>query len=264
MDIVLHSVRVRQTAVLALAVGVTLLLVLLLLGAGRGSIPVAPLITAVPHNGDAADVFAFEGGRTLECAMDAVRFARCQSPASYGSLPLGRHVFMVRGVSGDGASGDLTVVHWAVLPGQRVLTDRPLMSRSAGGTAQSAGGSGLSFSITGEFRGVLAPGRGGTIRLRIHNPYSFPIGATELRVTVDAGSTKRGCDGRSDLAVRQSTTALGSVVVVVPAHATVTLPAQGATAPRVWMRDRAVNQDACKGARFRFRYAGIARQVASG
>jgi hypothetical protein len=264
MDIVVQSVRVRQAAVLALVVGLTLLAVLLLIEGGRGAIPSAPRITAVPHTGDATDVFAFDGGHSFECAMDAVRFAACQSPASYGSLPLGRHVFMVRGVSGDGTSGDLAVVQWAVLPGQRVLTGPPLVSRSASGTARAAGGSGLSFSISGELRGLLSPGRGGAVRLRIQNPYPFPIGATALRVTVDPGSTKPGCDSRSDLAVRQSNTARGSVVVVVPAHATVTLPAQGATAPRVWMRNRPVNQDACKGARFKLRYGGIARQVASG
>ncbi len=174
MDIVVHSVRVRQTAVLALAIGATLLLVLLLLGAGRGSIPLASRIPAVRQNGDATDVLAFEGGRTFECAMDAVRFARCQSPASYGSLRLGRHVFMVRGVSGDGASGDLIVVHWAVLAGQRVLTGRPLVSRSGGGSARTAVGSGLSFSITGGLRSLLSSGNGATVRLRIHNPLLVP------------------------------------------------------------------------------------------
>ena len=264
MDIVVQSTRVRQTAVFALVVGVTLVVVLLLLGAARGSVPLAPRITAVPHDGAVTDVFAFDGHPSPECAMDAVRFASCQSPASYGALPLGRHVFMVRGVSGDGTKGDVTVVHWAVLSRQRVLIGQPLVSRSTGGTVQAAGGRGLSFSITGELRGVLSPGHGGTVRLRIHNPYPFPIGATSLRVTFDPGSTKPGCDSRSDLAVRQSNTAAGSVVVVVPPRSTVTLPAQGATAPRVWMRDRPVNQDACKGARFMLRYGGSARQVASG
>jgi hypothetical protein len=57
--------------------------------------------------------------------------------------------------------------------------------------------------------------------------------------------------------VIQSNAALGAVSVVVPAHGSVTLPAQGVTAPEVvmvYLDD--VNQDACKGAVFTLAYSG--------
>jgi hypothetical protein len=75
-------------------------------------------------------------------------------------------------------------------------------------------------------------------------------------VGVRAGSSQAGCDGPTNVYVTQSNTIAGSVSIVVPAHGSVTLPAQGATAPRVTMRDLAVNQDACKNAVFTFSYSG--------
>jgi hypothetical protein len=56
--------------------------------------------------------------------------------------------------------------------------------------------------------------------------------------------------------VTQSNTAGGSVSVVVPAHGSVTLPAQGATTPFVAMLDLATNQGACKNAVFTLSYSG--------
>jgi hypothetical protein len=87
---------------------------------------------------------------------------------------------------------------------------------------------------------------------------------TELKVAIDPGSSHAGCDGASDLAVRQSNTSDGAVSVEIPANSTVTLPAGGASAPILRMRNRPVNQDACKGARFTMRYSGVARRVAGG
>jgi hypothetical protein len=262
MEIVVYSLRVRQTAVLALTVGATLFLVLLLTEAGYGDTPFAPHVTAVPHSHDATAVFAFAGAGAHECAVDAVRFAPCTSPVSYGALPRGRHVFMVRAVSSGGATGDLTVVHWTALIGSSRTTERPIASDSSGSSHPLAA-DGLPVSIAGDLPGRLYPGHGGTIPVRIQNSYPYPITFTALRVTVDAGSSRPRCDGRADLAVRQSNTAGGAVAVHIPAHSTIVLPAQGASAPFLRMRDLPVNQDGCKGARFTIRYAGIARRVAS-
>jgi hypothetical protein len=46
------------------------------------------------------------------------------------------------------------------------------------------------------------------------------------------------------------------VAVVVPAHGSVTLPVQGATAPEIAMLNLPANQDACKGAVFTLDYRG--------
>jgi hypothetical protein len=46
------------------------------------------------------------------------------------------------------------------------------------------------------------------------------------------------------------------VSIVVRARGSVTLPSQGATAPRVTMLDLPVSQDACKNAVFTFSYGG--------
>ena len=62
--------------------------------------------------------------------------------------------------------------------------------------------------------------------------------------------------GASGTASAQSNTAGGSVSIVVPAFGSVTLPAQGATAPVVTMLDLPTNQDACKNATFALSYGG--------
>jgi hypothetical protein len=104
---------------------------------------------------------------------------------------------------------------------------------------------------------MLAPGRGRPLPVGITNPLSFPLTVTDLVVTVAAGSSNPGCDGVSNLEVAQSNLAGGAVSVVVPAGGTVTLPAQGATAPVVTMLDLGSNQDACKGASFTLSFAAM-------
>jgi len=108
---------------------------------------------------------------------------------------------------------------------------------------------------------LLSPGTGGPLRLVVKNPHSYAIDVTSIVVSVSPGSTHEGCDGRVELAVSQSSLANGGAVLHVPAHATVALPARGVTAPFVRMRNRPVNQDACKRARFTLQYSGVARRA---
>ena len=88
------------------------------------------------------------------------------------------------------------------------------------------------------------------------NPYDFPLSVTGLTVTVLAATSQPGCNGSANLQVAQSNTAGGAVSIVVPALSSVTLPAQGATAPVVTMLNLATNQDACKSTTFSLSYSG--------
>jgi hypothetical protein len=267
MTAALLSRRTRYVVVVALVLGVGLFLLNLALTARGDAAPPAPRITSMPGSADADAVFSFAGTGAFECAVDTVRFVRCSSPVSYGALPLGSHVFMVRAVSASGVSGDLTAVHWIVRPLHRRRSGgaaRAVRGLQPSGTSVAVAGDPLPVAIDGDLPSLLSPGHGGAIPLRIENPYPYAISVTEVRVTVDRGSSHAGCDGRTDLAVRQSNTVDGAVAIEVPATSTVTLPAGRATAPMLWMRNRAINQDACKGARFTVRYSGVARRVAGG
>ena len=132
------------------------------------------------------------------------------------------------------------------------------------GTSVAVAGDPLPVALDGDLPGLLSPGHGGAIPLRIENPYPYAISVTDVRVTVDGGSSHVGCDGQTDLAVRQSNMVDGARAIEVPANAAVTLPAGNASAPVLSMRNRATNQDACKGARFTVRYSAVARRVAGG
>ena len=62
--------------------------------------------------------FAFtasEGGATFECRLDGGTWAACASPASYGGLPEGAHLFEVRAVDGIGNADATPATHaWTV------------------------------------------------------------------------------------------------------------------------------------------------------
>jgi len=262
MHVVALIPRRRHLVVAVLVVCALVLLLVLLAGVGPSTGPRAPRITSTPADGSPTAVFSFDGQGTFECAVDSVRFVPCRSPVSYGILPVGRHVFMVRGVA-NGADGDLATYQWVARVGTPRGTGGRIAAHPAGSSRPLVAG-GLSFSIEGDLPGRLSPGSGGAIPLRIGNPHPYPITVSGVQVTIDAGSSREGCDGRVDLGLRQSNSAGGAIGLLVPANATVTLPAQGVTAPLLWMRDRPVNQDACKGARFAVRYGGVARKASDG
>jgi hypothetical protein len=114
-----------------------------------------------------------------------------------------------------------------------------------------------SFSIRGQAAGVLYPGGASQpIALTISNPNSFAIQLTSLQTTVAGGSA--GCPAAGNLVLTQSN-ATASSPLRVTAHGSVTLPAQGISAPAIRMADRPVNQDACRSATFLLSYTGSAR-----
>jgi hypothetical protein len=114
-----------------------------------------------------------------------------------------------------------------------------------------------SFSIrTAGSGGELYPGGPPeTIPLTLYNPNDEPLYVTSLAVAVS--KSPAGCEGASNLRLTQSS-ASAEQPVILPANGSVTLPAQGATAPTVQLLELPSNQDSCKGVTFRLRYSGNA------
>jgi hypothetical protein len=193
---------------------------------------------------DATFTFDVAAGSAAECRLDMGPWQSCSSPVLYVGLGLGSHTFCVRAVGPDGVTGSQTCFNWSVV---------------GSGTTQAPGPSGP-FFISGGLPSLLYPGGGAFLPLKISNPFSFDLRVTSLQVTVFAGSSMTGCDGPTNLQVTQSNTAGGAVSVLVPANGSLTLPAQGATAPFVEMLDLPTDQDACKNAVFDFSYSGQGTQ----
>jgi hypothetical protein len=74
-------------------------------------------------------------------------------------------------------------------------------------------------------------------------------------VTVPSGPP--GCDPAVNLGIVQSDVSSGAPLEV-PAHGSVTLPAQGHSAPTIQLLDLPVDQDACQGAAFPLSFNGSA------
>jgi hypothetical protein len=117
----------------------------------------------------------------------------------------------------------------------------------------------VGFAVSGRPAGRLAPGRTLPIDLRLQNRRPFALRVTALSVTVRAVSRPR-CGVRANFTVRP----YRGRPVVLPARAARTLRALGvrrALWPRIAMRDSAVSQAACAGARLSLRYSGTARRA---
>jgi hypothetical protein len=202
--------------------------------------PAAPTITSGPDKDttSADAVFGFEvaAGSGFECRLDRSGWQQCSNPAIYVGLGSGTHTFCVHAVAPARVEGPDTCASWMV-------HSQP--------TAPSG-----AFTISGDLPPSLSPGAGLPLTLTVSNPFDFDLSVTALTVTVAPGSSQPGCDGPANLQVTQSNVAGGSLSIVVPAHGSVTLPAQGATAPQVTMLDLATNQNACKNAVFTFSYSG--------
>jgi hypothetical protein len=72
-------------------------------------------------------------------------------------------------------------------------------------------------------------------------------------LTVAVGESAPGCPSRANLRIAQSNVSRRRPLRI-PAAGSVTLPAQGVSAPTVRLLDRPVNQDGCKEARFPLRF----------
>jgi hypothetical protein len=200
--------------------------------------PPKPQLLQQPPNPSASSsaTFAFadsEAGVSFECRLDGGAWSACASPKTYTDLAAGRHSFGVLAVDAAGNRSNATEYAWRATPSV----------------------SGLPFTMSGGYGGLLAPGRSGELALRVANPNGEPIVVTDLTVTIQPGSSKAGCDGPTNLQVTQSNVSTVNPLTV-PANGSVTLPSGGVSAPQVLMRDLPTNQDACKGATFSFAYSG--------
>lgn len=211
-------------------------------------LPGTPRITRVVGPSSAAATFEFEAedAAGYECRVDGSPWIPCSSPVELTELAPGEHALCVRATTSEGVPGAHSCATWTAEAAPPV------------GPATPPGPVAMQFSITGDLPSLLAPGSGGPLPLAVSNPHPFDILITELVVTVRPGSSQSGCDGPSQLAVTQSNTAGGGVSILVPANGTVSLPAQGATAPYVAMANLPSNQDACKGAVFDLAFSGTA------
>ena len=201
--------------------------------------PPKPAITQKPSNPSTSTdaTFAFtdpEAGASFECRIDGAAYASCTSPTAYHALTAATHHFDVRAFDAAGNRSAATGYDWKV-------------------SSQT----GLPFDVSGNLTGLLVPGTSGSLLLTLHNPNSDPIFVTDLTVTVQAGSTKPGCDGPTNLQIVQSNVSTANLLTI-PAGGSVTLPSGGVTAPQVQMKNLPVSQDACKGATFTFAYGGSA------
>jgi hypothetical protein len=218
-------------------------------------VPAAPILEADAldgNSGTATFVFSGEGAATYECRLDGGDWTHCTRPLTLRGLSTGAHELCVRGLSSEGVLGPATCFTWTV---------SPATSSSSGGSAPPPSPAPSRFSISGDVSTPLVPGLQADLPLHISNRNGFDIEVSNLMVLVEPGSSRAGCDGPSNLDVVQSNASSNTVWVRVPAHASVTLPAGGATAPEVAMRDLASNQDACKGAGFRLSYSATAREA---
>jgi hypothetical protein len=201
--------------------------------------PPTPSLTGYPSQTTTSTTATFtftdgEHGVGYECSLDDDGASACGSPKSYAGLDPGRHSFSVRAVDAAGNRSRWASYSWTVT---RATT--------------------RDFSISGNANALLYPGAPAQpIALTLSNPNSVAIYVTSIQVSVTASSSP-GCSPATNLALTQSS-ASSAAPVRVPAGGTVTLPAQGVSAPTIRMLNLPVNQDACKNARFSLGYSGSA------
>ena len=110
---------------------------------------------------------------------------------------------------------------------------------------------GVPFTIAGGVRELLV-GVWTSVPTAITNPNDVPITITSLRVAVSG--SPNGCDAVANFETRPS-----SAPFTVPGRA-VAYPVPAAMRPEIRLRNRSVNQDACKGQTVALVFHGAARQ----
>ena len=115
---------------------------------------------------------------------------------------------------------------------------------------------GMPFQITGSVTG-LALGVWKDVAIHVSNPNNVPIYVTALTYVVSANSTPTGCMSAANVEQQQSNIST-TQVLTVPANGSVDLPAQGALAPRIRLKNLSTNQDVCKGKSFALTFSGTA------
>jgi hypothetical protein len=202
--------------------------------------PPAPLIESAPPSQTAQTSARFvlsdsAAGVTFSCSLDGGPWRTCANPATYSGLAGGGHSFAARAIDAAGNPSAVKSFAWQVIP--------------------SAGG--VPFTIAGDAPGLLYPGGPARpIALTLANGSDAPIYVTGLTVGVLSGSLPAGCSGNG-FALSQSD-ASPATPVQVPPHGSVSLPAQGVSAPSLQMLDLPGDQSACANAVLRLTYAGSA------
>jgi hypothetical protein len=183
--------------------------------------------------------FAFtdsEAGVGFECRLDRkAAWAACSSPTNYDGLSEdGYRFFEVRALDAAGNAGKSDTFAFYV-------------------TEEAA----TTFTISGNAPDLLYPGAAAApIAARLTNPNAEAISVTALNVALSGSGLPAGCNPAWFAFAPSSLTP--SNPVVVPAGGSVTLPAQGATAPTVRLLDSGTNQNACRNAQLRLTYSGSA------
>jgi hypothetical protein len=200
--------------------------------------PPAPVITGHPSNPSHTTVATFsfsdsEAGVSYVCKLDGPTYQPCTNPVTYTNLTVGPHQFVVRAVDAAGNLSMSTEYDWLI-----VST------------------TGLPFTMSGGATGLLYPGAPArSIAVTLTNPNTTAIYVTSVTATLQSSGLPSGC-GVSNFTIAQAS--IPSAGVNVPANGSVTLPAQGATAPTIQMLDTHVNQNACQKATVTFTYTGSA------
>jgi large repetitive protein len=169
----------------------------------------------------------------FQCRLDGGSWRSCARRITYWELGVGERDFLVRAVRPP------TLASYPASFGWRVMASI-----------------GASFSISSGPIGPLYPGAAPlTIPITLTNPNGVPIHVSSISVSITSGPP--GCDGATNLSLVQSN-ASSVAEVVVPAGGSVALPAQGVAPPTLALRNRPVNQDACKNGAFSLHFSGSA------
>jgi hypothetical protein len=172
---------------------------------------------------------------SFRCRLDGSPWRRCSSPIHLSRLGLGKHHFYVY----------VHANHPSDIRSHVARFDWNVVAQSS-----------ESFSISAGVIGSLYPGAAPhSIPLTLRNSNGVPIYVTELTVAVT--NSPPGCSSSTNISLSQSS-ASATIPVLIQANGSVTLPAQGVTAPTIQLVDLPVNQDACKGATFSLSFTGSA------
>lgn len=170
----------------------------------------------------------------FQCRLDSRPWTTCKPPFVISRLAVGLHGFSVRTIAAHRRRGKAARFRWRVLEPK-------------------------DFSILPQLAGLRAlyPGAPAqALPLLLSNPNPVPIFITGLQVRTTADPA--GCASAANL-ILSGSSASEAAPIKVPAGGSVSLPAPGASAPAIQLRDLPVNQDSCRRTQFPLAFSGKAR-----